>query len=317
VTQDGTPFFWLGDTAWSLTKLTRDEIRRYLTDRAAKGFTVIQVTGGFNEDWMGFRESPFLDDNTDRPRESYWQHVDFIVEEAARKGLYVDLVVMWGQSYRPAFAGDTEKARRLGLWLGARYRDRSNVIWVVSGEYDSINDYNPELSPKQRALLVAVAEGLRMGHGRRQLMSIHPGTPGTSAFEFHQEPWLDFNMLQSGHIDDAQAWWCRWSDGPCAESYDLVTAEYHRKPVKPVIDAEPIYDTKPDGFYMGAPGSRVGEEVMRRNFLCARRTDQPRATKTLAGCLTGSRRRTASAFADACGVASHALARSGSVYYCV
>ena len=48
VTQDGTPFFWLGDTAWSLTKLSNDDIRLYLADRAAKGFTGIQVTGGFN-----------------------------------------------------------------------------------------------------------------------------------------------------------------------------------------------------------------------------------------------------------------------------
>lgn len=266
VTKEGTPFFWLGDTAWSLTKLSKDEISRYLADRAAKGFTVIQVTGGFNEDWMGFRESPFLDNDTDQPRESYWRHVDFIVDEAARQGLYVDLVVMWGQAYRPAFGEDAEKARRLGGWLGTRYRDRSNVIWVVSGEYDSINDYNPALSSDQRALLVAMAQGLRNGHGGRQLMSIHPGVPATSAIEFHQEPWLDFNMLQSGHMDDAQAWRCGWSDGPCAESYELVTAEYQRKPVKPVIDAEPIYDTKPDGFYMGepGPGPRVGEEVIRR-----------------------------------------------------
>lgn len=264
VTQDGRPFFWLGDTAWSLTKLSKDEIRRYLMDRAGKGFTVIQVTGGFNEDWMGFRESPFLDDDTDRPRESYWQHMDFIVEEAARQGLYVDLVVMWGQAYRSAFGGDAEKARRLGLWLGTRYRDRSNVVWVVSGEYDSINDYNPALSPEQRSQFVAMAEGLRKGHGGRQLMSIHPGNARTSALEFHREPWLDFNMLQSGHINDAQAWSCVWPEGPCAESYDLVAAEYDRRPVKPVIDGEPIYDAKPDGFYLGSPGPPVGEDVMRR-----------------------------------------------------
>jgi hypothetical protein len=264
VAQDGAPFFWLGDTAWSLTKLSKEEIRLYLADRASKGFTVIQVTGGFNEDFMGFRESPFLDDDTDRPRESYWRHVDFIVDEAARQGLYVDLVVMWGQAYKQAFDGDAEKARRLGLWLGTRYRDRSNVIWVVSGEYDSINDYDPTLSDEQRALFVAMAKGLRTGYGGRQLMSIHPGILRTSAVEFHLEPWLDFNMLQSGHLDDSQAWPCHWPEGPCAEAYDLVTVEYDRKPAKPVIDAEPAYDTKPDGFYLGTPGPRVGEDVMRR-----------------------------------------------------
>jgi hypothetical protein len=111
-----------------------------------------------------------------------------------------------------------------------------------------------------------MAEGLRTGHGGRHFMSIHSGSLRTSAVEFHREPWLDFNRLESGHLDDAQAWPCHWPKGPCAESYDLGTVEYERKPVKPVIDAEPIYDTKPDGFYLGAPGPgpRVGEDVMRR-----------------------------------------------------
>ena len=44
VTQDDEPFFWLGDTAWELFhRLDREEADRYLQDRAAKGFTVIQA----------------------------------------------------------------------------------------------------------------------------------------------------------------------------------------------------------------------------------------------------------------------------------
>lgn len=41
---DGTPFFWLGDTAWELFhRLTPEEIGRYLDNRSAKGFNVIQT----------------------------------------------------------------------------------------------------------------------------------------------------------------------------------------------------------------------------------------------------------------------------------
>ena len=44
VTSEGKPFFWLGDTAWELFhRLNREEADRYLADRAAKGFTVIQA----------------------------------------------------------------------------------------------------------------------------------------------------------------------------------------------------------------------------------------------------------------------------------
>ena len=41
---DGTPFFWLGDTGWELFhRLNLAEIKEYLDNRAAKGFTVIQA----------------------------------------------------------------------------------------------------------------------------------------------------------------------------------------------------------------------------------------------------------------------------------
>ncbi|MBC8079995.1 MAG: DUF4038 domain-containing protein, partial [Gorillibacterium sp.] len=36
--EDGTPFFWLGDTAWEMIHLlTREEIELYLRKRAAQG----------------------------------------------------------------------------------------------------------------------------------------------------------------------------------------------------------------------------------------------------------------------------------------
>lgn len=44
VGENGTPFFWLGDTAWELFhRLDGEEATRYLEDRAGKGVTVIQA----------------------------------------------------------------------------------------------------------------------------------------------------------------------------------------------------------------------------------------------------------------------------------
>jgi len=41
--EDGTPFFWLADTAWNgVIKSTLDEWREYLSFRRRQGFTVIQ-----------------------------------------------------------------------------------------------------------------------------------------------------------------------------------------------------------------------------------------------------------------------------------
>ncbi len=42
VTDDGAPFFWLGDTAWRLQRLAPDDLADYLDTRKAQGYTVIQ-----------------------------------------------------------------------------------------------------------------------------------------------------------------------------------------------------------------------------------------------------------------------------------
>src|SRR5579885_3088740 len=44
VTQDGRPFFWLGDTAWELFhRLNREQAGQYLDHRAGDGFNVVQA----------------------------------------------------------------------------------------------------------------------------------------------------------------------------------------------------------------------------------------------------------------------------------
>ena len=100
--QSGTPFFWLGDTAWLLfSKLNREETLRYLDNRAVKGFNVIQVMA-INDPQMksvtgvpalvdGDPAKPFLNGGKD----SYWDHIDWVIERAGERGIYVGLVAAW------------------------------------------------------------------------------------------------------------------------------------------------------------------------------------------------------------------------------
>ena len=47
---DGTPFFWLGDTAWNIVlKSSMPDLREYLDDRASKCFNVVQFVA---TQWM-------------------------------------------------------------------------------------------------------------------------------------------------------------------------------------------------------------------------------------------------------------------------
>ena len=88
VREDGAPFFYLGDTAWELFhRLNREDADRYLADRARKGFTVIQAVvlaefGGLTEP-NPYGQLPLVDNDPARPREEYFQHVDWIVQKAA------------------------------------------------------------------------------------------------------------------------------------------------------------------------------------------------------------------------------------------
>jgi hypothetical protein len=120
VRSDGTPFFWLGDTAWFLLRLTDDEIRYYLANRVQKGFTGLLVDLNLHA-WTEFVpegeiENPFLNDNPNTPNESYWQRVDWMVDEVARYELYV---LLTGRG------GGAEEGLRGGFRRGLRTHLRS------------------------------------------------------------------------------------------------------------------------------------------------------------------------------------------------
>src|SRR5215210_3198825 len=97
VKKDGAPFFWLGDTAWELFhRLSREEAKEYLQNRADKGFTIIQAVVLAELDGLNtpnyYGDKPLIDDDPTRPNETYFQHVDFIVNEANELGLIVAML---------------------------------------------------------------------------------------------------------------------------------------------------------------------------------------------------------------------------------
>src|SRR5215210_5310591 len=94
VNADGSPFFYLGDTAWELFhRLNREEADRYLKNRADKGFTVIQAVALAELDGLHtpnpYGETPLENDNPAKPREAYFKHVDYIIGKAGEYGLYI------------------------------------------------------------------------------------------------------------------------------------------------------------------------------------------------------------------------------------
>ena len=102
--EDGTPFFWLGDTAWQMFhRLTVEESKIYLTDRAMKGFTVIQAVclaehGGLSspnaEGEMAFTDTAFT-----VPNDRYFDHILRVVDMADSLGLVMGILPTWGDKF--------------------------------------------------------------------------------------------------------------------------------------------------------------------------------------------------------------------------
>lgn len=245
VHENGKPFYWLGDTAWELFhRLNREEAEKYLKNRAAKGFTVIQAVA--LAELQGLRdpnpywELPLENFDPTKPREAYFQHVDWIVDKAAELGLYIAFLPTWGDKLFKDAWGDgpeifnADNAKIYGRWLGHRYKDRNNLIWVLMGDRNPRHEQDVNV---WRAMAAGIQEGV--GGADKALITAHPQpngmVDGGSGKWFHQDDWFDFNMFQTGH--------CR--ENPI---YDRIKVAYDRQPVKPTVDGEPLYEDHPVCF---------------------------------------------------------------------
>ncbi|HEX9187379.1 MAG TPA: glycoside hydrolase family 140 protein [Vicinamibacteria bacterium] len=259
VTADGRPFFYLADTAWELFhRLNREEATRYLEDRARKGFTVVQAVALAELDGLAdpnpYGHTPLLDNDPARPdvREGapndYWDHVDFVVDQANALGIYVGFLPTWGDKWNKKWGAGPEiftpaNAALYGEWLGKRYRDRG-ILWILGGD-------RPVETEGHKEILRAMARGLRAGDGGAHLMTFHPTGGSGSAEPFHADAWLDFNMRQNGHGAEFTG------------RYDATRTDYDRAPVKPVLDGEPIYEDHPVSFKPGELGHSISADVRR------------------------------------------------------
>jgi hypothetical protein len=80
------------------------------------------------------------------------------------------------------------------------------------------------------------------------LMTFHPRGRTTSSIWFHNEPWLQFNMFQSGHRrynQDTSAGDLHYGE----DNWKYIEVDYKKKPVKPTFDGEPSYEEIPQGLH--------------------------------------------------------------------
>lgn len=241
VDRDGKPWLWLGDTAWPLlSRYSKGQAEAYLRNRGGKGFTVIQCVAAWvlpdgNEDTQNVPDStdepqpnpsgerPWLNGNPATPNDAYFNHIDALVDIANQQGLALAILPTWGYYVNQTHRVNMGNARAYGRWLGQRYKNAPNIIWVNGGDRVPVG---------YEAVYRELAHGLREGDGGAHLITYHIcGWNSTSQF-LSTEDWLDFNMIQT---------WTEWS-----KVYPAVAADRAMSPAKPVVLAEGAYENGPE-----------------------------------------------------------------------
>lgn len=238
VKKDGSPFFWLGDTAWELFhRLTREEAKEYLQNRADKGFTIIQAVVLAELDGLNtpnaYGDKPLIDNDPTRPSEAYFKHVDYIVNEANKRGLIMALLPSWGDKWNKDKWGagpeifTPANAKTYGEWIAKRYLDK-DIVWVLGGD-------RPPRDEKDKDIIRAMAEGIRSVDKGRHLLTFHPNGGHSSYDFFADDSWIDIHMSQTGHRVGSPDYQTN------IKAYQLPTARPH-------VNGEPNYEDHPNDW---------------------------------------------------------------------
>lgn len=259
ILKDNKPFFWLGDTAWELfARLNREEADSYLKTRSSQGFTVVQAVvlaelGGLHTP-NAYGEKPLIDDNPTKPNEKYFEQVDYIVDKAAQYHINIAMLPTWGDKIFKNTWGtgpeifNEKNAGIYATWLAKRYKNRTNIIWMLGG------DRNPR-NEKDIAIWRAMGNAIMKETDNKALITYHcqPNKLGSAEW-FRKESWFSFNSFQNGHCRDEAI-------------YDKMKAAYSALPLKPEIDAEPIYEDHPVCFNVHDLGTSSAYDVRKYAYL--------------------------------------------------
>lgn len=230
---DGTPFFWMGDTAWSGPLLsTKEEWHFYLKERVREKFSAVQFVG------TQYRAAP--DGNLEKQKAytgfepiainpKFFQWMDARVDAINAADLLAVPVLLWAwgppdRLDNPGASLPVDQAILLAKYMVARW-GANDVVWILGGD----GDYRGEKAARWRT----IGRGV-FGDSHHAPVALHPGGMHWIYNEFYDESWLDIMGYQSGHGDDDRT--LSWIfNGPPSK-------DWQKEPPRPYINLEPPYE---------------------------------------------------------------------------
>jgi hypothetical protein len=227
-----------------------DEFQRLAADRAAKGFTAVQIVAGVYPDmeWRDPRGAnaagfPYSADFSES-NPAYFDDADLRIRHLANVGLMPCIVGCWGYYLKSA---GVDFIKRHWRHLVARW-GAYPVAWCLAGEATMpwyLSTTRDADAAMQREGWTAVARYVRAIDPMRRPITIHPTEVGRD--QVTDAGVLDFDMLQTGHSG--------YDSIP--KTLKLLTDAVAREPAMPVVDGEVNYE----GFLHG-----TADEVQRMAF---------------------------------------------------
>jgi hypothetical protein len=230
---DGTPFLWIGCTAWNgLLKSTDEEWNTYLKHRAQHHYSVIQcvATQWRGADMNSHLQVAFTGQEPIQINPAFFQHLDQKINKINQYGLVVALVLLWalpygeGRSLSPGFQLPQGEAILLAKYLAARY-GAYHIIWLPGGDGLYTHIYEKRWKSIGRAVF---------GEEHAGVVALHPMGRSWVGDAYAEENWVDVIGYQSGHS----------SSQPVVEymTRGPATQRWKKLPPCPIINMEPCYE---------------------------------------------------------------------------
>jgi hypothetical protein len=234
VHDDGTPFFWLADTAWNGPLLSSDdEWSHYIKERTRQKFSAVQfVTTQFRAAPDGdiAKQVAYTGKEKIAINVAFFQRLDKKIDALNNAGLMAVPVLLWAingganPAVNPGVSLPDDQAILLARYMVARWSGNT-AGWFLGGD----GDYRGNKAERWRKIGGAV-----FGDIHHSPVTMHPGGMQWVWKEFIEEKWYGFLGYQSGHGDDANT--LKWmTEGP-------LTEDWAKLPHKPFINLEPPYE---------------------------------------------------------------------------
>ena len=227
--QQGRPFLIIGDAPQALmVNASVGEAELLLANRASHGFNTVWImlicnaySGGRADasTFDGLKPFTTLDDLS-TPNEAYFARCEQVIRAAAVRDINVILDPADTGGFMPVLrANGVDKCRAYGRYLGNRYKDVDNIIWMSGSDFQSWR------TASDNALAKAIADGIRETDSRHIQ---------TLQLDYFVSSSLD-NSAWSGLVTLNAAY-------TYYPAYAEVLKDYNRTPIVPVFLIESDYE---------------------------------------------------------------------------